>query len=292
MSPFKDQTLLVSGAAGHFGRMAVEELLARGATRIVAGTRDPAKLGDFAARGVEVRRIDFNDADLSAAMANIDRMLLISTDAVGNRVDQHGRAVAAAAAAGVRHIVYTSAPAPRPNTGTGVSPEHYWTEQAIVASGLDYTILRNHIYAEITLLGAAEAIRSGQLFDATGGKGRNYVTRADTARTAAGALLSAEGKSIHDVTGPEPVTQSELAAMLAQHGGRPVARVGLTAGQLRSGLLAAGLPEGMADVMVAFDNDAAAGFHAVVTDAVERFSGRKPQSLADFIAASSALLTG
>lgn len=290
MSQFKDQTLLVTGAAGQFGRLAVDELLARGATKLVAGTRDPAKLADLAARGIEVRRVDFDDADLAAAFAGIDRMLLISTDAIGKRVDQQARAAEAAAAAGVKHVVYTSAPAPRPNPGSGVAPDHYWTEQAIVATGVDYTFLRNHIYAEISLLGAGSAIGSGQLFDATDGKGRNYVTRADAARAAAGALLSAEGKSIHDVTGPAPVTQQELATLFSQLSGKPVTRIGLSPSDLRGGMIAAGFPEGMADVMVAFDTDAANGFHAIATDAVERFSGRKPEALGDFLAARRAQL--
>lgn len=293
MADFKNSTLLVTGASGQFGRLAVEELLARGATKLIAGTRDPAKLADLAARGVEVRQLDFDDkASLAAGFAGVDRVLLISTDAVGNRVAQHKNAVEAAKAAGIKHVVYTSAPNPRPNPGTGVSPEHYWTEVAIAAAGLDFTFLRNHIYAEISLLGAAPAIGSGQLYDATNGGGRSYVTRADAARTAAGALLTAQGQAIFDVTGPAAVTQAELAAEFAKASGKPVARVGLTGEQLRGGLIAAGLPEGMADVMVAFDVDAADGYHAIVTDTVEQFSGRKPETLTAFLAANRAALVG
>ncbi len=293
MADFKNSMLLVTGASGQFGRLAVEELLALGATKLIAGTRDPAKLADLAARGVEVRQLDFDDkASLAAGFAGVERVLLISTDAVGNRVAQHKNAVEAAKAAGVKHVVYTSAPNPRPNPGTGVSPEHYWTEVAIAAAGLDFTFLRNHIYAEISLLGAAPAIGSGQLYDATNGGGRSYVTRADAARTAAGALLTAEGQAIFDVTGPAAVTQAELAAEFAKASGKPVARVGLTGEQLRGGLIAAGLPEGMADVMVAFDVDAAEGYHAVVTDTVEQFSGRKPETLSAFLETNRGALVG
>jgi NAD(P)H dehydrogenase (quinone) len=291
MSKFKDQTLLVTGASGQFGRLAVEELLAKGATRIIAGTRDPSKLADLAARGVTVRKLDFdNAASLSSAFAGVDRVLLISTDAVGTRIEQQRAAIDAAAAAGVKHIVYTSAPTPRPNDGGGVSPDHYWTEQALADSPLEWTALRNHIYAEISLLGAGSALQSGQLFDATGGKGRSYVTRADAARAAAGALLAAEGTAIYDVTGPEAVTQEQLAALFAKIAGKPVTRVGLTADQLRAGMVAAGLPAGLADIMVAFDNDAAAGYHAILTDVVERFSGRKPTTLEAFLDANKAAL--
>lgn len=288
MSDFSNSALLVTGASGHFGRLAIDELLARGATNVIAGTRNPSNLADLAARGVSVRALDFdNPATLAPAFAGVERVLLISTDALGRRVPQHRAAISAATAAGVNHIVYTSAPTPRPNVGTGVSPEHYWTEIALAASGIDFTALRNHIYAEITLLGVASVVASGKLYDATNGRARAYLSRADAARTAAGALLTATGPSIHDVTGPCAVTQTELAEILSATHNAPITRIGLTAVELHAGLVAAGLPSDFADVLVAFDVDAALGFHDIVTDTVKRFSGRTPQSLSEFLATQS-----
>ena len=291
MTDFSNQTLLVTGAGGHLGRIAVEELLARGATRVIAGTRDTAALADLAAKGAEVRVVDFDAADLATALAGVDRMLLISTVAP-NRREHQARAVAAAKQAGVKHIVYTSSPNPRPNASVGGIADHYWTEVAIAASGLDFTILRNHIYADVTIDAAAPALASGQMFDATGGRGRNYVTRDDAARTAAGALLTAAGKEVLDVTGPASVLQEEVARLVSERAGKPVQRVGLTGEQLLGGLTAAGVPAFMAQLLVAFDLDAAAGHHDIVTDTVERFTGRKPQALADFLAANADRLKG
>jgi len=291
MSQFKDQVLLVTGASGHLGRLAVEELLARGAGRVVAGTRDPARLADLEAKGVETRRVDFDDAaSLPSAFAGVDRVLIVSTNDVGRRVAQQATAIDAARAAGVGHIVYTSAPAARPNADAGLGPEHYWTEAAIAASGLDFTILRNHMYAENNLADAAQVIASGQLFGLIGDRGTSYVTRADAARTAAGALLSAQGKSIEDVTGPAAVTNVERAALYSALSGKTVTSVALTPDQLRAGLVGAGIPENFADVLLAFQKDAVLGHHGVVTDAVLRFSGRQPQGLADFLAANRAVL--
>ena len=291
MSQFQHHTLLVTGAGGHLGRLVIGELLARGATRIVAGTRDTAALAHFAERGVTVRHLDFDDASsLLSGFAGVDRALLISTVA-SNRAEHQAAAVQAAKSAGVAHLIYTSSPNPRPNASVGGIADHYWTEQAIAASGLDFTLLRNHIYTDMVIVGAGAALASGQLFDATNGAGRNYVTRADTARTAAGALLSATGKEIYDVTGPAPVTQAEVAALYTQLTGKTVTRVGLTGEQLQAGLEAAGLPGFYAALLVAFDLDAAAGHHAITTDTVERFSGRKPEALVDFVTANSAALT-
>lgn len=291
MTDFINQTLLVTGANGNLGRLAVEELLARGATKVIAGSRDTDKLADLAAKGAEARKLDFDDAaSVAAAFAGVDRVLLISTIA-HNRLEQQTGAVAAAKAAGVKHIVYTSAPNARPNAEAGGIADHYWTEQAIAASGLDFTILRNHLYAEVTLQAAQQALATGQAFDATNGAGRAYVTRADTARAAAGALLSATGKEILDVTGPSLVTQDELAKLLTQHTGKPVTRIGITSEQLFDGMKQAGLPPFYAQLLVAFDVDAAQGHHAIVNDTVERFSGRKPTAFADFLAANKAALS-
>src|SRR5690606_12647258 len=143
---------------------------------------------------------------LPAAFAGAQRLLLVSTDGVGTRLAQHKAAIQAAKAAGVKHIVYTSSPAPRPSADAGLTPEHFWTEVELASSGLGFTVLRNHMYAENNLADAAHVIASGQLFGLIGDRGTNYVTRADAARTAAGALLSAEGDSIEDVTGPAAVT--------------------------------------------------------------------------------------
>lgn len=291
MAQFKDQTLLVTGAAGQFGRIAVEELLARGATRVIAGTRDPAKLADLAARGVTLRKIDFDDvAGLASGFAGVDRVLIISTDGIGRRAEQQSAAVAAAQAAGIKHIVYTSAPAARPNADAGLAGEHFWTEVAIGRSGLDFTILRNHMYAENNLMNAANEVASGQLFGLIGDRGTSYVTRADAARTAAGALLTAEGKSVLDVTGPAPVTNNERASLYAQVTGKPVNSIAITPPELTAGMVAAGLPEGFAQALVAFQVDAVIGYHGAVTDTVERFSGRKPTTFADFVAENRAAL--
>lgn len=291
MTDFTNASLLVTGASGHLGRSAVEELLARGASKVIAGTRDPAKLADLAERGVEIRKVDFNDpAGLPAAFAGVDRLLIVSTDGIGTRIAQQTAAVEAAKTAGVKHIVYTSAPAARPNADAGLNPEHFWTEVAIAASGLDFTILRNHMYAENNLMSLPQAVASGQLYGLIGDRGTSYVTRADTARTAAGALLSAQGKAIEDVTGPAPVTNIERARIASDLTGRPVAVVTLSPADLKAGMIAAGLPEGFAEALTAFERDAVSGHHGVVTDVVERYSGRRPEALADFLASNKAAL--
>lgn len=291
MTKFKDQTLLVTGASGNLGRLAVENLLARGATKVIAGTRDPSKLADLAAKGAEVRALDFGKPEtVAAALTGVDRLLIVSTDAIGGRLDHHKAAIAGAKSAGVKHIVYTSAPAPRPNADGGAVIEHFWTEVELVNSGIEFTVLRNNMYAENNFMDAAQVIQSGQLFGLIGDRGVSYVARADAAATAAGALLSAEGSTIQDVTGPAPVTNVERAALYAELSGKPVTSIALPDADLQAGMVAAGLPAFLADMLIGFQKDARSGHQGVTTDAVERFAGHKPQAFADFLAANRAAL--
>ena len=285
MPDFSNQTLLVTGANGHLGRVAVEYLLAKGAKHVIAATRDPSKVEDLKAKGAEVRQLDFDDAaSVATAFAGVDRVLLVSTDSMGRRIAQQTSAIAAAEKAGVKHIVYTSAPNANPNPGNEIGADHYWTEQRLAASTLPgWTALRNHLYAEVNIWGAANALTSGKSFDATGGAGRSYVTRADAARAAAGALLTLDGVSILDVTGPAPITQQEAIQLLATIAGKPVERIGVDGKQLLAGMVSAGMPEGMASLMVHFDEDAAQGYHAIVTSTVKDLTGNEPQTLAAFL---------
>ena len=112
-------TVLVTGASGQLGRLVIDTLLASGKlapANIIATTRDVAKLASYADKGITVRAADFDDpASLDAAFAGAGKVLIISTDVLdqpGKRLAQHKAAVAAAARAGAKHILYTSMPPP------------------------------------------------------------------------------------------------------------------------------------------------------------------------------------
>lgn len=103
--------IAVTGASGHLGRLVIESLLAQKvlADRIVAVVRNPEKVADLAKRGVAVRRADYaQPATLDAAFADVERLLLVSSNEVGGRVAQHENAVNAARKAKVELLAYTS----------------------------------------------------------------------------------------------------------------------------------------------------------------------------------------
>ena len=292
------QTLLVTGASGQLGRRVVELLLERDAGTVIAMTRDPGKLDDLAKRGVEVRKGDFDDGStLPAAFAGVDRALLISTDAVGRpggRKQHHRVAVDAAAAAGVKHIVYTSGPSPHPDPDFAIADDHYWSEQAIAASPVGgWTMLRNNLYAEVALMGLVNAVASGKLMTATHGGARSYVTREDCARAAAAALANSfDGQRILDVTGPAAVTQAELAAMASAITGRQVDLVDMSGEALRETLNGFGMPEAVVAMILGFDRETAQGYYAITTPVVETLTGRAPTPLRAFLESNRESLLG
>ncbi len=289
MSAISERTLFVTGASGHLGRRVVELLLEKDAGKIVAGTRKPEKLEDLAARGVVVRQVDFEDPKgLEQALAGVDRVLIISTDAIdrpGRRLAQHRAAVAAAVSARVKHAVYTSMP--NPETSPVVfAPDHLGTEQALKASGLSFTILRNCWYTDFLIPGLAFAVASGKLTTATGQGAAPYVTREDCAQAAAAALASTDtDNKTWNIAGPEAVTYEDLAKIASDLTGRSVLFDPVTPEQREAQLIAAGTPEFIAKLLISSQMAIAQGKMGTPTTAVKELAGREPVSVREFLAA-------
>jgi len=287
-------TILVTGGSGQLGRRVLELLLEAKAGNLIATTRKPEKLADLAARGVEVRKADFEEAaSLSKAFAGAERLLLISTDAVdkpGRRIAQHRAAVDAAVGAGVKHVAYTSLTAPEPGSPVTFAPDHYGTEQALAATKMSWTILRNNVYTDGLLRSLPQAVASGKLVAAVGTGGAGYVTREDCARAAAAVLQSPKDRKILDITGPAVVTHAEIAKIAGDLTGRSIVYTPIEPGELRKNMQAAGIPEVFADIMVSFDVARAKGTLAVVSKTVQELIGRAPTSVAAFLESHRAAL--
>ena len=289
MTDYKTSKILVTGAGGQLGRRVVELLLEGGATQVIAGTRDPSKLS---IPGVEVRKVDFADpAGLDAAFADVDQLLIISTDVIGEaRQKLQATAVAAAARAKLKHLLYTSLSNPGEGSPVLLAPDHDLTERAIEATGIDYTFLRNALYMENFLQALPPALASGQ-WHVAWGQGRSaHVSREDCARAAAAALLGGpKGKRIIDVAGPQSLTAEEVAAIATEVTGRPLAVVHVDDAGLKAGMEGAGLPPPVADLLVSFEQATRQG-RANVVSQVEALTGKPAQSLRDYLTANKAAL--
>jgi NAD(P)H dehydrogenase (quinone) len=285
-------SVIVTGAAGHLGRLVAEQLLERLAPdELVLVTRRPEALRELRARGADVRYGDFNDpASLRDAFAGGHRMLLISTDAVGRRVRQHRAAIDAAATAGVGHVVFTSIVNPVASNPIGANAwEQGKTEEMLRRSAPAWTVLRFGTFAELVLPPAATAVQNGRLITNNGGGRIAPVSRRDCAEAAA-ITLTTEGHTgkTYEITGPQALSTSELADLYADLSGQPVNVVQLSDTMLTRVLLGIGTPMPMAWGITAFGRAVRRGYFDVIDPAFERLAGRPPVSLRDVLIAQRA----
>ncbi|MFE5308239.1 SDR family oxidoreductase [Isoptericola sp. NPDC056605] len=284
-------TIAVTGTSGHLGRLVVESLLARGAAPadVVALARSTAKVADLAGPdgpGVVVREADYDRPEtLVPALDGVEVLVLVSGSEVGRRVPQHQAVIEAAKGAGVRRVVYTSAP--HADTSPLIlAPEHKATEELLAASGLATTVLRNGWYTENYLGDVQQARETGEIARSVGDGRVASASRADYAEAAAVVALDARRDGAHDgavyeLSGDVAWDFDELAAAATEIVGRPVTYRRLTADEHREQLLAAGLDEGTAGFVVALDGDTRAGLLAETSGDLARLIGRPTTPLLD-----------
>lgn len=284
-------TIAITGASGGLGRRTAELVLRTVDPReVVLTSRNPAALSDLADRGVAVREADFADpGSLVTAFTGVERLLIVSTDVIGARLDGHRAAIAAASDAGVARVVYTSVPEPVPANPALVVADHAATEQALRESGMAWTSLRNNLYAHMQVPALSRAAATGRLITNTGAGATAYVTREDCAATAAAALVQDGHENVaYDVTGPEALTAEQLAALAAGIGGRDVEVVHVDDAASVRGLTAAGLPAEVAQLVTSFGAATRGGFLSTVSSAVADLTGAAPTPLADVVRAAPA----
>ena len=290
--------LVVSGASGQFGRKATRLLLERvAADDLILVTRNPDALAEARAQGADVRFSDFDEAEsLPPAFAGGDRLLLISTLSVGRRAAQHGRAIDAAKAAGIGHVVYTSTGGMHADNPAIVVPDHRATEEKLKASGLDFTLMRDSLYAEAALLQILpRAIGMGQMRSASKEGQVPFVAKEDCVAAAVEALAGENHAGrIYEITGPELFSMRDLCALAEAMTGRRVEFVPISDEEFDADLAAAGIPaeyeEGMEHPVIgtssrkdilSYEQGVRGGWFALLSDDVERLTGRRPMSLRD-----------
>ncbi|GAA2652132.1 SDR family oxidoreductase [Paractinoplanes durhamensis] len=276
-------TIVVTGATGHLGRLAIQSLLAKGvpAADIVGLGRQVDKIADL---GVTTKQVDYADVDgLTAAFAGADKLLFISGSEAGQRIPQHTNVVAAAKNAGVGQVVYTSIPRADTNE-MKLAAEHKVTEQLLIDSGLPYVFLRNGWYIENYAVDTA--IEHGGLFGAAGDGQISAATRADFAEAAAAVLVSEghEGKAYE--LGGEAFTMTELAAEIAKQSGKPVTYTDLSPEKYVEVLVGVGVPAPFAEILADSDQKAAEGALFVPVTDLEALLGRPVTPLSTAIAAA------
>lgn len=278
----------VTGASGQLGGR-VAALLDRAGLgaelRLVVRSADRAPRID----GAEVAVATYGDLEAcTAAFAGLDTLLLVSAGESADRVEQHRTAVAAAAAAGVRHLVYTSFTGASAQAEFTLARDHGATEDAIREAaaevGLRWTMLRDCFYLDVLLPWAGE----DRTLRGPAGDGRcAFVAREDVARVAARVLRDPDpwAERVLDLTGPEALGLAEVAARLTAATGETYAYVDETMAEARASRAPYGAPDWQVDAWISTYTAIASGALAAVGPHVREVLGREPLRLEDVVTA-------
>ena len=264
--------IAVTGATGYIGGATARLLAERGA-RLRLLLRDPARAPDL---GAEVRAASSYGAgeEMRAALEGADTLFLVPAEESADRVEQHKTAVDAAAAAGVRRIVYLSFIDASPDATFTLVRHHWATEEHIRASGLAWTFPRMNLYLDFV----PNMVSDGEIAGPAGDGRAAVVARADVA-AAVPALLVGDGHDgkAYDLTGREALSMAEIASLLgARYRDESVEEAWASRSHY-------GAPDWQVEAWISTYTSVAAGDLEAVTDTVERFTGRAPRTLADVI---------
>jgi NAD(P)H dehydrogenase (quinone) len=273
--------LAVTGATGHVGGR-VARLLADLHPRLVVRDPDRAPVLD----GTTVVQASYDDHDAAvAALRDIDVLFMVSGAESRTRRDEHRTFIRAAADAGVGHLVYTSFAGASPDATFTLGRDHFDAEQAITETGVAHTFLRDNFYLDLLPLFADP---SGAIRGPAGDGRVAGVARADVADVAATVLRSPADHvgATYELTGPEAVTMTEVAARAAALLGRPLRFVDETLEEAYASRRAAypDAADWQLDAWVSTYTAIRDGEVAGVTDDVLRVTGHAPRTLEEALA--------
>jgi NAD(P)H dehydrogenase (quinone) len=261
--------IAITGATGQLGRLVIDHLLKRvSPDQMVAIVRDPIKATDLAARGIELRQAEYSDpASLEKAFSGVARVLLISSNEIGQRASQHQNVIDSAKAAGVGFLAYTSV-LHADRSLLGLAEEHRQTEAYLTTSGLSFALLRNGWYTENYTASVPAALTHAALVGSAG-DGRISSASRDNYAEAAAIVIAGPIQSgrIHELAGDESYTLSDLAAEISRQAGKTIPYRDLPEAEYRRLLVEAGVPEVFAALFA--DSDAAASRGALFHDGGE-----------------------
>jgi uncharacterized protein YbjT (DUF2867 family) len=277
--------IAVTGATGAIGGRVARSLARHGSTlRLIA--RDVRRAPSL---GVDVAQASYDDEQaMRRALDGVHTLFFVSASEDAHRVRLHTTVVDAAVAAGVERVVYLSFLNAAADCTFTFARDHWATEQRIRHSGLRHTFLRDATYADFVpgLAGADRVIRGP-----AGDGAFTPVAQDDVAAAASAVLLSDryDGDTL-DLTGPERLTMTDVAAVLTEASGKPVRYEQETVEQAYASRASYGAPQFELDGWVSTYTAIAAGELDVLSPAVRMVTGREPLSLRAVIEARPELI--
>ena len=277
-----EKTILVTGATGNIGSYVIPQLIEVGAT-VRALVRDVSKASDLSEAGVVLFEGDFSDQEkVNHAAAGADAILAITP--AGPEVVNQGKVLLNAATnSGSPYYVRLSAIGAAPDAPTENGRLHFQSDDALIKSGLPYTILRPHYFMQ-NLYGSLETIKTeDNMYWGMGDGKMGMIDVRDIADCFASLLLGRghDGK-IYTPTGPDTISFHDIADTISNGIGKPVTYVPLSIEAVGEAIRKAGWGEWGANVMMDYSRAYAEGWGEFTNDDVEIITGKKFRSFQQF----------
>jgi NAD(P)H dehydrogenase (quinone) len=272
--------LAVTGATGRVGGRVARALAPAGVEQRLV-VRDISRAPQL--ENVEIVAASYGDgAAARRALEGVTTLFMVSAAEAADRMDQHRTFIDAAVASGVRQIVYTSFLAAAPDSTFTLGRDHWATEQHIRSSGVNFTFLRDSLYADfLPLMAGADGVIRGPA-----GDGRlAAVAIADVAAVATTILRAPEEHldAAYDLTGPEALTLAEAASIVTSITGRAVSYHDETLDEAYASRESYGAPDWQVEAWVSTYTAIAAGELERVSDDIPTLLGRPATSLAQLL---------
>lgn len=275
----------VTGASGAVGGHAARLLAEDAGNEVVAICRRPPPESPASAN-LSAALADYADPDaLQAALEGVERLVFISSDGpIAQVILHHANVIAAAANAGVSHIVALSGLDAAADSPFCYAVSYSYTERLLRQSGCPFSIARASVYSEFYLAVLAQACVDDRLrLPAADGK-VSLISRQDVARSLVALTRAPPSGTHHDLTGPEALDLPELAEHLARHQGRPIAYTPITFEQYRTDLVELGEDAWWTYVYPTFFESIRQQRWAAVSNTVERLTGEPARTLGSVLA--------
>ncbi|WP_430593247.1 SDR family oxidoreductase [Humidisolicoccus flavus] len=280
-----DTPIGITGSTGFIGGRVAAMLSEQGANlRLLV--RDASRAPQLPASSLH--ECGYGDFEASKrALEGVATLLMVSGAESADRLAQHRTFVDAAAAAGVRHVVYTSFAAAAPDATFTLARDHFHTEAHIKSSGMHWTFLRDSFYMDVMepFVGEDSVIRG------PGGNGKvALVARADVARAAA-VILSKPNEHLdttYDLTGPEALSFAEVASTISDVRGTEVQFYDESLEEAYESRASYGVPDWQVEAWVSTYTAVASNVMATVSGDVERITGAPPMRFEQYLSATDA----
>jgi uncharacterized protein YbjT (DUF2867 family) len=277
-----DDVILVTGSTGNVGSQVVKQLSSfNGQVRAAVQSKNRAQ--ELKSSGAELVEMTFNNTEtVIGAFKGVQKLFLL-TPFVPNMVEISENLVEQARKANVNHIVKQSAFGSQ-REGITMNRLHREIEKIVESSGINYTFLRPMSFMQ-NYLGLADSIRTLGTFSFPLGDSKiSFVDTRDIGAAAVQALTNSDEHKnrAYDITGPEAITNHEIAGIISNFADKKVTFVDVSLNDTRNAMKTAGMQEWGVDALIELFEFQKAGNASVVSPDLERVIGRKPFSFSQF----------